>query len=60
VTTECKILALQWNRKILAAPLGSVGIFLTAVESIAYVMRCCEVTDLGSSHKGYFYAFKHR
>jgi len=27
------------------APLGSVGTFLTAVESIACAMWCCEVAD---------------
>jgi len=47
VRTECKILVLQWNRKILAAPVGSVGIFLTAVESRTCAMWCCEVTDSG-------------
>ena len=30
-------------------PLGSVGIILTAVESRACAMWCCEVTDSGLS-----------
>jgi len=42
---QCKILALRWNRKILAAPLGSVSIFLTRVELRACAMRYSEVTD---------------
>ncbi|EPJ51958.1 MAG: hypothetical protein OFPI_15770 [Osedax symbiont Rs2] len=42
-------MALQWNWTILAAPIGSAGIFLTAVESRACAMWCSEVTDSGVS-----------